>query len=446
MLRHAFLWLIYIGLLLPFAAFAQNNTVATGEDLSLSACVQYALQHQPALKQSYIDQSITKSNIDISLSAWLPQAGVNANLQHYFDLPVAFSGATTPATVVKSGLNNISTPQLNVSQTIFNPDVLYALKSARSYSLQAKQNITNTKINLVVAVSKAFYDLLLSQQQLGILEEDIARLEKNLKDAYSQYEGGTADKVDYKRATIALNNSKAELKATQEILKVKYASLRQLIGYPEEQKLKVRFDTAQLMQEVFYDTAQTLRYDKRIEYQSLQTAMNLQQQTSKYYRTGFLPSLSGFYTYNLLYESNTFSDLFSQSYPNSLIGLNFSIPLFQGLKRVDNLHKSKLQQERLDWDMANLKLQISTDYTLALASYKSNLNELHTLQENVQIAREVYNVVKLQYNEGIKQYIEVIAAETDLRTSEINYLNALFHLLESKLDLQKSLGDISGNI
>jgi len=37
-------------------------------------------------------------------------------------------------------------------------------------------------------------------------------------------------------------------------------------------------------------------------------------------------------------------------------------------------------------------------------------------------------------------------AESDLQTSEIGYLNALFQLLQSKIDLEKAMGDIPTNI
>jgi outer membrane protein TolC len=48
-------------------------------------------------------------------------------------------------------------------------------------------------------------------------------------------------------------------------------------------------------------------------------------------------------------------------------------------------------------------------------------------------------------HKGIKAYLEVIVSETDLRTSELNYLNILFQVLTSKMDLEKALGDIKIN-
>jgi outer membrane protein TolC len=214
------------------------------------------------------------------------------------------------------------------------------------------------------------------------------------------------------------------------------------MGCPAEEKMTVIFDTAQMIQGIYVDTTATLRIDKRIEYQQLQSAKRAQHLNTSYYRNGFIPTLSAFYNYNYQYQNAVFSDLYNKAYPNSYLGLQLSVPLFSGLKRLDNIHKAKLQEERIDWDEVNLKLGIYTEYQTALAAYKSNLYNLHAQSDNVAMAREVYNIVKLQYTEGIKAYLDVIVAETDLQQSEINYLNALFQVLGSKVNLEKAMGDI----
>ena len=56
------------------------------------------------------------------------------------------------------------------------------------------------------------------------------------------------------------------------------------------------------------------------------------------------------------------------------------------------------------------------------------------------MAQEVYDVLSLQYKNGIKAYIEVVTAETDLRTSQINYYSALYQVLAAKVDVMKALG------
>jgi outer membrane protein TolC len=200
------------------------------------------------------------------------------------------------------------------------------------------------------------------------------------------------------------------------------------------------------MKDITLDTTEELQYTRRIEYQLQHTQQQLQHETTAYYLTSFLPSISAFYSYVPEFENDKLSTLFRNAYPYSLLGLSVSLPIFQGFRRTENIHKSRLQEERLHWDEVELQLRINAEYEAALASYKSNLNSYIAMKSNIQLAREVYDVIRLQYREGIKQYLEVITAEADLRSSEINYLNALYQLLESKVTLQKALGDISPDI
>jgi len=79
----------------------------------------------------------------------------------------------------------------------------------------------------------------------------------------------------------------------------------------------------------------------------------------------------------------------------------------------------------------------------ALAGYKSNYASYQLIRQNVDLAKDVYKIVSLQYREGIKTYLDVIVAQSDLRTAELNYYNALFQLLSSKIDLQKALGTLT---
>jgi outer membrane protein TolC len=424
----------------------ENVAGDTDMVLTLTDCLKYAFKNQPALNQSYIDEAITRKNNQIAVSNWLPQITGAANYEHYFQLPVVFSLINNQLTQFTSGLTNTSIPSLTATQTLFSPDVLLAARASKWTVTEAKQNTVGTKIDLVSDVSKAFYDLLLSVQQINVYKEDTSRLKKNQSDTYHQYVSGIVDKVDYKQASITLNNSMSQLKTAMEAVDAKKAVLKQLMGFPSEKEFTVHFDTTQMMQEILIDTLAPLQFEKRIEYQQLQTAKRLQQETTMYYQLGFLPTLSAFYNYNYEFESNQFSNLYDHAYPYSLFGLQLNIPIFTGFRRIENVRKAQLQEKRIDWDEVNLKLTINSQYRQALANYKSNLYYLHAQGDNVAMAREVYNIVKLQYREGIKAYLDVIVAESDLQTSEIGYLNALFQLLQSKIDLEKAMGDIPTNI
>ncbi len=435
---------------LSFYTYAQRvATTDTTQYLTLDQCVAYALQNQPTLQQSVIGISIARKTNAIALSAWLPQVNLTGTLTHYFQLPSALEvNQVTPGgplVAVNTGISNTATPTISASETLFSPDVLYAAKSAHLYVKQAEQALDSTKINIIATVSTSFYNLLQTLEQINVLKEDTTRLAKNLSDTYHQYIGGTVDKTDYEEATITLNNSKAQLRQQTENIRPQYAVLKQFIGYPPEKEFNVLFDTLQMQQEIVYDTSQQLQYEKRIEFQLLETAKSLQHQNVNYYRYAFLPTVSGFYSYNAEYENNSLPHLFDRSYPFSFIGASVSLPLFTGLRRIRSVQRAKLQERIIDWDIVNLKSEIYTQYTTALANYKGNLYNFQLLKDNVALAKDTYGVVSLQYKQGVVAYLNLITAESNLITSEINYTSSLFQVLISKVDLEKAMGNIPPN-
>jgi outer membrane protein TolC len=462
------LYLLISNLIIFFPAilFAQSTADTTTAVVTLKQSIDFALRNQPLLKQAYIDEQINERDIRIGLSAWLPQIGTTGQYQHYFQRPEVVAGGTSTGTTGGTGTgtggtgtgtggtgtgtgtsqqnlaiaHNVSTIGLQASQVIYNSDVLLASRASKFSRRYYKENTESSKIDLASEVSKAFYDVLLSQRQLDIINEDIVRLRRSLKDATARYQAGVVDKTDYKQATIALNNSLANRKSTEESIKAKKAYLKQVMGLNPAKKLVLSYDSTRLQYDALIDTNQVLNYTNRIEYRQLQTQKNLLNLNVSYYKWSFLPSLSAVGGYSLAYFNDSFSKLYNNAFPTSFAGLSLSIPIFQGGKRLQNLSKARLQVERNDQDLLSSRNAINTEYEQALADYKSNYNNWQTLRENVSLATDVYKVVELQYREGIKTYLDVIVSQADLRTAQLNYYNALFQLLSSKIDLQRSLG------
>ena len=428
--------------LLVFLLLALNIAIAqTGDSLlgeaTLQNCIQYALKKQPAINQSQIDELVADREIKSKLADWLPQLNLYANYQNSFILQEIPFGSQ----IVKTGTYNSSTAQFSLTQTIFDRDVLLARTSAKDVRTQFKQFTISNKIDLVANVSKAFYDVLLSKKQIELIDQDILLLERSAKDAYNQYKGGVVDKTDYQRATITLNNAKAQRKNSEEQLKSKYASLKLLMSYPANEELDLYYDSAKLVQEVLaIDTTSQVNFDNRIEYQLLKTQRKLLEANLRYYKWGFLPSLSAFGQYNLNYFSNDFVKMYNDNFPNAYAGVSLSFPIFQGTKRSQQIRIAQLELRRLDYDFIAVKDSIVAQHIQVLANYKSNLANYFVQKENLELAKEVYNIIQLQYRSGVKTYLDVITANNDLFSAQINYLDAAFQVLTNKIDVERSLG------
>ena len=426
-------------LILPNILFAQQNkSDSTLQSATLHNCIEYAIQHNPDLQNAQINEDITETIIKSKLAEWYPQLGFTYNLQHNFQL----GAVSVNSNISYSGTNNTSGANFGVTQNIFSSDALLASRSAKDVRLSASQNTEDQKINLTVAVSKAFYDLILTVQQLKVIEQDIVRNNQSYKDAYYQYQSGIVDKTDYQRAIIALNNAKAQKKSGEESLKAKYSYLEELMGYPDSQKIDLVYDTLQMEKEIYIDTLQNVNYSNRIEIKQLETQKKLQQYNLQYYKWSFLPNVYAYGNYNLDFLNNQFSKIYSASYPNSFIGITLSVPIFQGGKRIQQIKEAQFQITQADNNIKSQENTINTQYQTAMANYKSNLYDFFSLKENLSLADDVYEVISLQYRSGVKAYLDVITAESDLRTAQISYYNALYQVLSSKIDVEQSLGNI----
>jgi outer membrane protein len=432
---------------LPGAIYAQTTVNAEQPltNATLQQCIDYALSNRPDIQQSLVDEEIGERDIKSALSGWLPQINGTGSLNHNLKQQSQILTTNGVSSLLTFGAKNTSSLVLQADQQFLDAGLIQASKSAKFFRQQYKQNTEASRINTVVEVSKAYYDILTSNEQLNIINENIARLQKQLKDAGAQYEAGLVDKTDFQRAQISLSNSFADRKRTEELVKYKYAYLKELIGYDGKENFKLSYTAADMEKDVLLDTTQLLDYQNRVEFRLLETQRQLQSINTSYNKWSYLPSIGGFYNYGFNYQNQNIGDLYNTNYPSSVVGLRMTIPIFLGGKRTQEIKKSQLQEKRIDLDLENAKNQINTQYEAAIATYKANLNDLRTNRANVEVSRSVYNTIKLQYDEGIKTYLDLMTSETDLRTAQLNYLNSLYSLLASKLDVKQALGTITVN-
>ena len=174
------LFFLIIPLVSSISTFAQsdNSQDSLLDNATLDNCIQYALAHQPSIQQSLLDEEIAAKEVDSKLADWFPQIDFTYNLQHNYKLQTSVIQGNT----VRFGVINTSSAQFSVNQTIFDRDVLLASSTASEVEKEASQLTEKNKIDLAVNVSKAFYAVLLSQDQLELINDDVKRIEQSKKE------------------------------------------------------------------------------------------------------------------------------------------------------------------------------------------------------------------------------------------------------------------------
>ncbi|NJC26948.1 TolC family protein [Neolewinella antarctica] len=418
----------------PFLARAQVQA------MDREQCVAYALANAPDLRNARLEDSIAELNNQILLSAWKPivalTGAVTNNWKQQVTLFPDFNNPGETSEVVL-GQKWLSNAGVTVNQLIYSPEVIRDRNLQRANLEAARLVIEEQELQLKARVSTAFYQTLLFTERITLARADIERLERNLRDARLLYENGINDKVDYKRATIALNQAKANLATGLLGLDSRMAELKSLMGYPENQPLDLTYDYERYSLDVTSDSLLDLEIRERPEIRALRIRQQQQDLNTTYLRRSWQPTVSaqGGYLYN--YLASNLGDLYGQKYPAGVASLNVNVPLFNGGRRFHQVELATVLRLGLDYELEALRQEIQREFAVADNDYRSGRLNFLIAEENVELAREIYEVIDLQYREGIKPFLEVVIAESDLRTSQNRALNALIDALIARVELQR---------
>jgi outer membrane protein len=185
--------------------------------------------------------------------------------------------------------------------------------------------------------------------------------------------------------------------------------------------LKDKLEDIKLDASVVDPARDTTVYRNRIEYNLLETQEKLNEYDVKSKKGQFLPKLSFVANYSPSYQNNSISDLYTENFPSSYIGLNLSVPIFTGWQHHNQLKQSQINVFKSQNDLYNMKNTVNLQVDEAKAYYINGLQTLEVQKKNQALAQEVLHVAKVKYEQGVGSSIEVTQAQTDLEQADNTY-------------------------
>lgn len=436
---------LMICLFLGLSARAQqSDTVAA---LSLKQAIDYAQNHQVSILNARIDEEIARNTVKQTIGIGLPQVSGNANFQDFIKLPTSllpgeFFGKPGTQVPVQFGVKYQSSVGLELNQLLFDGSYLVGLQASKTYKELSNKNLTRTRIETAVAVTKAYYSVLVSNEQLKLLDANMERLRKSLSDTEALFKNGFVEKIDVDRLTVLRNNLETERENVIRLLALNVNLLKFQMGMTVNSILTLTDSITSLQADQAVLARDSSVYRNRIEYSLLETQKKLNQLDLKRYKSQFLPSLSAFGNTSQSFQSNNFSELFNTNFPSTIMGLRLSVPIMSGGIKLNQMRNAKLVILKTQNDLLNLQNGINLEVEQAQTTYANSLKSLDNQKRNMELAQEVLRVSKIKYEQGVGSSIEVTTAETSLKESQNNYINALYDLMINRVNVDKASGRI----
>ncbi|AYB34805.1 TolC family protein [Chryseolinea soli] len=469
-------YLLVFSLVVPLWVEAQTQQDEKSV-FTLDEAISYALTNQVAVKNARIDAQISESKVRETTGIGLPQINGSVALQHNPKLPRFYSRYTEgqPSIIdlssipgIKSGdvvafqnvfqLPSNGTAGVTINQLLFSRSYLVGLKAADTYKDLAYKTEEQTQIQVVEMVTKAYYAVLVNNERITLFDNNIARVDTLLRNTAALNKNGFAESIDVDRIQVTLNNLKTERLNFLNSQSLSLGLLKFQMNYPMEKELTVVGDLKDLTvnANLFNEYQEGWDYKNRIEYKLLDTQRKLQELDIKNKYSTSLPSLSGYLNAGYGTQSPTIGGLFKTEskiastsefgpdkwYPYMAYGITLNIPLFSGLQRTYQIQQSKLALLKLQNNYSSLKQSIDLSIEQNTVTFKNSVETLKSQQENMGLADRVARVTKIKYEQGVGSNIEVTDAENSLKQAQINYYNALYDAIVSKIDLDKAYAKI----
>lgn len=443
---------IYLIILLLFFAGGMVQAQVTDSlnyKFSLKEAIDYALNHQSAVLNAQIDEEIAKNDVKKTVGTGLPQVSTTFNFQDYLKVPTSllpgeFFGQPGTQIPVKFGVKYNSSAGIELNQLLFDGTYIVGLQASKTYKELSVRTSTRTKIETVVAVTKAYYSVLVNKEQLTLIDANLVQLTKSFNDTEAMFKNGFAEKIDADRLLVLKNNLETERENATRSLSINIDLLKFQMGMPVTAALepvdKISEIRAQPISAVVADTS---AYKARIEYSLLETQKKLNLLDVKRYKSTFLPTLKGFASATKSFQSDNFSNLYDQNYPTSVIGLTLSWNLINGGQRIYQLRNAKLVVKQTENQMQDLRNGIVNEISTNQKLYANSQRSLENQERNLKLAEEILRVTRIKYEQGIGSSLEVTTAETSQKEAQNNYITALYNLLINKVDLDKATGKIN---
>ncbi len=429
------------GLLLGVGLLLGAGTLNAQQlDLTLQQAIGIALDENPTIKVADKEIQVKKIADTEAWQALLPSVTANASVQHTLLAAEMNLGGNK----FKMGEDNTNTGVLagTLSLPLFAPTVYQNMKLTKTDIELAREQARNSRLDLVNQVTKAFYQMLLSQDSYNVMQESYKTSKENFDVVNEKYKVGSVSEYDKISAEVQMRSMNSSMVSTQTALTLAELQLKVLMGIDPNIKVVINdklenYENELVLAEVD-DTEAALQNNSAmrqfdINREMLDRALKIQ-------RTSFMPTVSFSLTgqYQSLYNKNWSLWDYDWS-PSASFTIGISIPIFTA-SNWTKLKTTKLQISELEDNRLNTRRQLAMSAQSYMHNMASSIVQVESNKEAVRQADKAVTIAAKRYDVGKGTILELNQSEVALTQSQLTYNQSIYDYLVNKSELDYTLG------
>jgi len=438
--------------------FCMGASALAQETLTLQKSIDYALANSLSVKSASEKMKVAEQKVKEARGAMMPSISGSGSYTYYgklpemeFDFSSMLSGMTgtkgAPPTGIGGsmqipiGKEDTYLAGINIQQAVFTWGKIYNNYRQTKLSLEAAgQEFESIKQQVIFDTTKAFYDVLLTDKLVKVMEMALNQVQAHTKTAQDLVDAGMATNFDLLRAKVQLANTRSQLIKIQNALKLAKDSFKNTIGMSLDAQINLEGDFAYKPLELELDRLLESAMANRPEVKQLQLQEQVGKRIVSLAKAGNKPSIAAVYSYSYQSNADVLKDVFKRdNWRNSWsVTLALSVPVFDGLATRARVNQAKSGLRQIQIGKEQLMKGIGLEVHAAFLSFQESKELLTVQEETVQQAQESLRIANLRYKNGMITSIELMDAELAFTQAQTNYSNALHDYVIAIARLEKA--------
>lgn len=429
--------ILSFSLLCSIVLFSQEEK----RQFSMQEAIDYALENNRNIKNADLDILAAKQQVWETTARGLPQ--ISGNVDYTFNVVRPIEPAPDDPFSFFFPKHQL-TPSVRLNQLLFDGGYIVGLQSNKVF-LEISENAKDKTMSAIETnVVSAYNNALLTKESIEITKNNIKVLSDNLEETKKIFENGLTEEEDVEQLQLTLYGLQNNLRSLETLYDISKGYLKILLGIDQREtieltdsleslivkniSLNLLSDTHQVNNNIDYKIAANDAESKRLEY--------------KLEKSDQLPKINAFVSSSYLGISESFSTFSKPEQPwffSTATGLNITFPIFTSFGG-----KAKRQRAKIEWDVAKNNLiikenQLALEFKNAKNEYQLAIDTYDNKQQNLALAKKIEKKNTIKYKEGIASSFDLRQAQTQLYSSQQEYLQSIIDVINKKAELKNLL-------
>jgi len=333
-----------------------------------------------------------------------------------------------------------SNQTVQLRQPLFRPFLTSQYRQTEAQVLDAEATLAQEEQNLAVRVSGAYFDAVLSRDQLALVLAQRNTLTAQLEGTRKMFAAGSGTRTDVDEAQARLDMVVAqEIEARQNVA-FTLRQLQILVNEPIKQLASLNVAKLKLEGPKPADLDDwTLRAEQNSpQLAGLKAQLEAARQEVKKAQSGHLPTLDAIAQLTSSESENVIS--VSSRYKNNSIGLQLNIPIFSGGGVNASVRQALANVDRAEQALEAGRRDLGVKVHKHFRGITENIPKVAALEQALRSAEQLIVSNKKSFQAGSRTIIDILNAEQQHMVVSRDLAQARFMYLISRINLLALVG------